>query len=82
VDAEDGLADVVSRVKAVIAEAESELLIILRAKTAVAFETGGELWALKLFANVNFGMYFQRNHFCSPQRRRATNMPTVEAWRH
>jgi len=62
VDADDRLAKVAKRVKAGVAELEAELVFTLGVESAVAFEAGGIVRALTLFAGVNFGMNFKFEH--------------------
>jgi len=58
-------------IKAVVTEANAQLIFALGAKAAVAFVAGGVLGPLKLLTYVNFGMNlrmnFRRNHNSSPQ---------------
>ena len=67
VNAENGFGDVAGCFETVGTEAGSQLLFGLGVKTAMAFETSGILRQFNLFADVNFGMDFQRDHCCSPE---------------
>jgi hypothetical protein len=67
VNAENRLVDVPGGVKAVVTQTQAKLIFTLGAKTAMAFETSGVFRALKLFANLNFGMDFQADHFYPPR---------------
>jgi len=62
VHAEDRFAKLAHGVKAGIAELHAQLILALRSETPVTFITGGKSWAFAQFANVNFGMNFQRDH--------------------
>ena len=53
-------------VKAVIAQAHAELILTLSVEAAVAFVASGVFGPLVLFASVNFGMNFERNHYNLP----------------
>jgi len=54
-------------VKARIAKLQAQLVFAFRAKTPVAFMARGKSRARAQFANVNFGMNFQRDHQNSPK---------------
>lgn len=78
-NAENGFGDVASRLETVGTEARRQLFFGLSVKTAMAFETSGILWQFNLFADVNFGMDFQRDHFCSPEYTGANGVPHFAA---
>lgn len=61
-NADDRLAEMAGGVKAGVAEIEAELIFTLGAEAAVAFVAGGIFRVLVLFANVNSGMDFERDH--------------------
>jgi hypothetical protein len=63
---DDGFAKLTYGVKAGIAELQAQLVLALRSETPVTFIAGGKSRAFAQFANVNFGMNFQRDHDNSP----------------
>jgi len=79
VDADNRLADMAGRVKAGVAEPDTELVFALGVKAAMAFEAGGIFRLLVLLACVNFGMDLKRNHFNSPKLGWATVVPEEDA---
>ena len=62
VHTEDRFAKLTHDVKAGIAELHAQLILALRSETPVTFIAGGKSRAFAEFANVNFGMNFQRDH--------------------
>lgn len=76
VNAENGFGDVAGRFETVGAEARSQLLFGLSMKTAMALETSGVLRQFNLFADVNFGMDFEGDHFLLPGIRRGKRRTT------
>ena len=56
------------QIETVIAQFQAELVLALRVKTSVAFETGRERWSLGYFASNNFGMDFNRVHEKLPRK--------------
>jgi len=68
VNTHDRLAEVAGRVEAGIAQFQAKLVFAFRVEAAVTFITGRVIWTLLQFADMNFGMDFERDHFNSPRR--------------
>jgi len=65
VDADDWLADLAGGVKAGVAQSHAQLVFALCVEAAAAFVAGGVFRTTVLFAGVNFGVDFKREHFNS-----------------